>query len=145
MKKKIPIFFGRFRFLSNFYFFSPGITSEHLFQSYKTTNKKHKKLILSQKTPREAKLEGKRVALRDNWDIIKDKKMEKALKIKFVKGSLMAEMLISTKKAKLIEGNTWHDNYWGNCLCLKCRNIKGKNKLGKLLMKRRSKLNGKSS
>ena len=40
----------------------------------------------------------------------------------------------------LIEGNYWHDNYWGNCLCPKCKEIEGQNQLGKILMKVRSTL-----
>lgn len=30
---------------------------------------------------------------------------------------------------------SWHDNFWGNCTCVKCENIEGQNWLGKLLMK----------
>ena len=45
----------------------------------------------------------------------------------------------TTGDAELIEGNTWHDNYWGVCSCSKC-NGRGKNRLGKLLMKVREEL-----
>ena len=34
----------------------------------------------------------------------------------------------------VVHGNWWHDNYWGNCNCDRCKDIKGQNKLGKMLM-----------
>ena len=43
----------------------------------------------------------------------------------------LKERLLKTGKEELVEGNTWHDNYWGNCTCEKCKNIAGQNKLGK--------------
>jgi len=45
----------------------------------------------------------------------------------------IASKLVYTHPHTLIEGNWWHDNYWGDCFCAKCATIKGKNKLGKLL------------
>ena len=44
------------------------------------------------------------------------------------------EKLLSTKDRELIEGNFWHDNFWGDCSCKKCQDIEGGNRLGKLLM-----------
>lgn len=41
----------------------------------------------------------------------------------------------SERWREIVEGNYWHDNYWGNCTCDKCKNIEGQNKLGKILMK----------
>ena len=41
----------------------------------------------------------------------------------------------------LIEGNTWHDNYWGDCSCNRCKSKSGENMLGILLMELRDKLN----
>lgn len=79
--------------------------------------------------------------LRKNWEEVKDNVMEEIIKNKFSTPELAAK-LKSTGKEELIEGNYWHDNYWGNCTCQKCATIKGKNKLGKILMKIRSELNG---
>jgi hypothetical protein len=39
-----------------------------------------------------------------------------------------------------LEGNNWHDNTWGNCLCDKCKGIEGKNLLGNILMQVREEL-----
>ena len=50
-------------------------------------------------------------------------------------------MLLLTGGAELIEGNHWHDNFWGICTCDKCWDKRQENQLGKLLMKIRNKLN----
>ena len=63
--------------------------------------------------------------------------MEDGLRLKFADPELR-EMLISTYPHELVEGTTWHDNEWGNCSCERCKNIPGKNKLGKILMKLRT-------
>lgn len=47
----------------------------------------------------------------------------------------LAEMLESTSDAYLEEGNHWHDNRWGNCICEKCRAKEGENLLGEILMR----------
>ena len=65
--------------------------------------------------------------------------MEDYLTCKFAIPELR-EKLLATKDAELIEGNWWHDNFWGNCLCSKCKDIQGKNMLGKLLMKEREQI-----
>lgn len=49
------------------------------------------------------------------------------------KDEQLKEMLLSTGNADIIEGNYWHDNFWGQCSCEKCVG-KGKNNLGKILM-----------
>lgn len=54
----------------------------------------------------------------------------------------IAQALIDTGDAELIEGNTWNDNYWGVCGCARCRSegTKGLNKLGQILMAERKAL-----
>jgi predicted NAD-dependent protein-ADP-ribosyltransferase YbiA (DUF1768 family) len=45
--------------------------------------------------------------------------------------------LLATDESLLIEGNWWHDNFWGDCRCGKkpeCRAM-GENMLGKTHMK----------
>jgi predicted NAD-dependent protein-ADP-ribosyltransferase YbiA (DUF1768 family) len=65
--------------------------------------------------------------------------MEKLLIQKF-SDSELKKILLNTENSILIEGNSWHDNFFGNCTCIKCKDIKGENHLGKLLMKIREKL-----
>ena len=61
--------------------------------------------------------------------------MWEGLNYKFKQNNDLAELLLKTKYLKLVEGNKWHDNYWGQCYCYKCSNIKGYNILGIMLMK----------
>lgn len=80
---------------------------------------------------------GKTAKLPTNWDKgLKDQIMSLGLDIKF-EIPAMKEKLLATKGIELIEGNTWHDNYWGNCTCKKCITIPGQNKLGKMIMAKR--------
>ncbi len=50
----------------------------------------------------------------------------------------MKKRLLLTEDKLLINRNRHHDNYWGNCICAKCKDIEGKNMLGKMLMKIRN-------
>ena len=79
------------------------------------------------------------MSLRPDWEKVKDGVMLDILRIKFSKPDLK-QMLLDTGDAYLIEGTTWHDNYWGNCTCDRCKNITGKNMLGKTLMQVRAEL-----
>lgn len=145
VKLKIDKFDGQYAFLSNFYdsmicheyIFYP--TVEHYFQAMKSTDLKTRKWIADASTPGEAKRRGRTIQLRLDWEEVKEQVMLDGLRLKF-KIPAMREALLSTQSAELIEGNWWHDNTWGDCLCDKCKDIEGKNMLGKLLMKVRSEL-----
>jgi len=80
-----------------------------------------------------AKAKGRKIKLRPNWDLIKYSVMKRFLMQKYSYHQFK-ELLLSTNTTYIEEGNYWHDNYWGNCYCKKCKNIKGLNNLGKLLM-----------
>jgi ribA/ribD-fused uncharacterized protein len=86
-----------------------------------------------------AKRTGRKLKLRENWEIIKIPIMGKLIDQKFNYPKFRDKLLLSGS-AELIEGNHWHDNFWGDCYCEKCKNIPGQNQLGKLLMKKRSTL-----
>lgn len=143
----INSFEGKFAFLSNFYELSTPIfddmgikynTTEAFFQAQKTINQGMREVIADQ-NPSRAKRLGRAVKLRADWELIKDDVMKEALRRKFADPDLKAQLL-ATGEVELIEGNTWHDNYWGSCTCLQCGN-RGTNKLGRLLMDLRDKLN----
>ena len=135
----VKSFNGAYSFLSNFYekeFELGGIkykTAEHAFQALKSPFVKEQEWVRSAPTPREAKRRGRKVHLREDWDIIKDNYMRAILQAKFSDSDLELRLL-GTWEQGLCEGNWWHDNYWGNCLCEKCKNIEGQNHLGKILM-----------
>lgn len=136
----IDSFDGDYFFLSNFYP-SPivgkddGIsypTVEHYFQAHKVMDLEEREKIAGARTPGLAKRAGRAVELRPDWEKVKIGIMWDALKLKFADPELKAKLL-STGNTELIEGNTWHDNYWGNCHCPKCINKVGYNQLGGLL------------
>ena len=141
----IKVFEGEFAFLSNFWpspFTYEGITyatNEHFFQAMKTLDPKERAWIASSETPGVAKRRGRTCALRHDWEQIKDEVMLTGLRIKFSHPSLRTQ-LIMTGDQELMEGTTWHDNEWGNCSFERCKNIPGRNKLGKLLMQVRNEI-----
>jgi len=91
-------------------------------------------------TAAEAKKAGRRVDCRSNWESNKKEVMLDLLRIKFGRCPELGDKLLATGNAELIEGNTWHDQYWGSCTCPKCRENEGENHLGKLLMLVRAEL-----
>jgi predicted NAD-dependent protein-ADP-ribosyltransferase YbiA (DUF1768 family) len=64
--------------------------------------------------------------------------MEWGIREKF-KNQKLAQDLLETGELELIEGNNWHDNFWGSCSCPKCGSG-GLNYLGKILMRIRAEL-----
>ncbi len=142
----IKEFKNKYRFLSNFHnspiSYKGKIypTSEHLFQSLKTKDEKLQEDIRLASTPGKSKKMGRKVLLRNNWEEIKDSKMYRVLKLKFSKDSELEDSLFDTGEEHLVEGNYWHDNYWGDCFCPKCKDIEGKNNLGKILMEIREEI-----
>ena len=140
----IKNFEGEYAFLSNFYF-SPMIidnvvytTNEHFFQAMKSFNPKERQAITLAPTPGKAKRLGRKVSLRKDWEDIKEEVMLIGLRHKFSNPDLRRKLL-ATGNEELIEGTTWHDNYWGICNCEACGG-QGKNRLGKLLMQVRKEL-----
>ena len=133
----IDKFEGENFFLSNFYE-APvsynGIdydNSEAAFHAQKCVERAHE---FSHLTPKEAKKLGRSVELRNDWEEVKDDIMHDIVKNKFTQNKNLENMLLSTGEAILVEGNWWHDTYWGMC------NGKGKNKLGQILMEVRSEI-----
>ena len=102
----------------------------------KTLDPEERRKIAEAKTPGVAKRLGRQVQLRKDWEEIKVDIMRLGLSLKFHAHMGLIEKLIDTGEADLIEGNTWHDNFWGICLCPKCQS-KGQNHLGRLLMETR--------
>lgn len=145
-KDKIDQFDGEYRFLSNFYNKKPfnynGMmfwSSEAAFQAQKCVNDEDKVKIANCKNPSMAKKIGRGVQMREDWNDVRGEEMYKILKAKFSDPELK-RLLLDTGKAQLVEGNHWHDNYWGACTCDGCKAKFHNNKLGKTLMKVREEL-----
>ena len=142
----IENFSYKYAFLSN-YAISP-ITMhdqlwpsvEHIFQAAKTLDKGEREYIRTSGTPSISKRRGKKVQLRDDWQDIKQEIMLKSIRLKFKQNPELKAKLLDTGNEDLIEGNTWHDNIWGDCHCKNCSNIQGTNYLGKILMQVRKEL-----
>ena len=147
----INSFDGDYAFLSNFYpseiIYGIGDnggvliarTVEHAFQAAKAEKREEELEILKASTPGQAKKWGRRCVIREDWEVIKNSVMYNYVNRKFANSELR-QKLLDTGNEYLEEGNTWHDNYWGNCYCERCANIKGRNKLGEILMTIREKI-----
>lgn len=130
-------FRGKYYFLSNFSdskITINGITflnAEAAFQSFKDIERQSE---FSNLNPSSAKRKGRNVRLRHDWEQVKDNIMYQVVRAKFEQNDDLRLKLIATNNEYLEEGNTWNDTYWGVC------RGRGKNMLGKILMKVRSEL-----
>lgn len=80
----------------------------------------------------EAKRLGTRLALRPDWEAVKVAVMSALVAEKFAEPGLRARLRATAPRA-LVEGNWWHDNFWGSCHCARC-GARGMNHLGRILM-----------
>lgn len=132
-------------FLSNFYLCPVQfegdmyISSEHAYMASKTDNRDIRNHILGLKTAREARNYGQTFALRPHWDDVKYSYMKVVLQDKFRRNQHLGQKLLETGDRQLVEGGTWHDQYWGICNC-KDHGGEGKNALGQILMEIREEL-----
>lgn len=138
-QERVTQFRGKHYFLSNF--FSADVeydgvrfeNNEAAFQAQKQPERAHEFASLP---PNEAKRLGRRVKLRPDWESVKQRVMEGVVRAKFEQHPKLREQLIRTGDIELVEGNNWGDTYWGVCFG------KGRNELGKILMKVRRELRG---
>lgn len=137
MAKVIDGFYGKYFFLSNFY--NQQITynsyvfenNEAAFQAAKCPYRMSEFVGLN---PSDAKRLGRRVHLRADWEEVKDSVMYEVCRCKFTQNPELAQALIDTGDAILIEGNTWGDKVWGTVDGV------GENRLGKILMRIREEI-----
>ena len=144
----IDRFDGEYEFLSSFHSAPVRFegmrfpTVEHAYQAAKTSSHEERIAIQACPTPGRAKRMGRRVSVRDDWNDVKIVVMDELLHAKFARPQ-MRDLLLATGGAVLIEGNHWHDQFWGVCTGCKhgCEGI-GENQLGRLLMSLRRELRG---
>lgn len=137
----ITNFGGEYRLLSNFARHEdlPSVlwgypTMEHYYQAMKTNDRNLRKSFLNPDlTPAQAKRLGRYLDLRPGWDDMKIDVMRVGLERKFTIPDC-AFVLLYSEHHELVEGNTWHDNFWGDCTCPSCDDQPGHNHLGILLM-----------
>lgn len=142
----INAFSGEYEFLSNFYnvpVLYDGLlftNSEAAFHAQKTLDV-NDRIRFTKYNAGKSKREGRKLNLRTDWEKVKDNIMYEICKAKFSQNKDLRDKLLSTGDEYLEEGTTgWHDNYWGNCECERCKDVEGKNTLGRILMKVREEL-----
>jgi len=138
----IDRFYHDYRFLSNFYLV-PIVwendtyrSVEHAYQAAKSLDFKYRERIRLLHSPAAARSLGKKAELREDWEQVKVDIMRELVSQKFQVPYLRVK-LRATGSAALIEGNWWHDTFWGKCYCDK-HNWAGENILGKILMEVRN-------
>lgn len=140
----ISEFTKEFRFLSNFWTCSVTLenklyrTVEHAYQASKTLDDSVRETIRAMLKPGDAKKFGKTVTVRGDWEEIKIETMRKLVRQKF-QNPFLQPLLLATEDQELIEGNPFHDIFWGVCNCKKHQGT-GDNFLGKLLMEIRDEI-----
>lgn len=142
----IKLFRGAYEFLSNYY--DPcsvtygGRTyrnSEAAYQAQKCRYDSERELF-TELSPDESKALGKQIPIISGWDEKKATVMREIIHAKFSQHPELAEKLIATGEQELVEGNFWHDNFFGACECPACRDLPAENWLGLILMDERYKL-----
>ena len=141
MDKPIMKFRNNERFLSNFFVEPDGTTVEQDFQAEKTFDLQERVEILIADGPAEAKRLGQKCTLREDWPEVRIGIMRHLVLRKFLDHRELAVALFQTGDAELVEGNTWHDNLWGDCSCDSCEGKVGENHLGHILMEIRDLIN----
>lgn len=132
----IKEFKNQYFFLSNFYecpiYYNKLVfcNAEAAFQAQKVIDEKEQYKFINLNASQARKL-GKTIVLRKDWEEVKDNIMYEIVKRKFTVNKELQQKLIDTKDEELVEGNWWHDTYWG----IDLKTGIGKNKLGKILMK----------
>ena len=133
---KIDKFSGEYEFLSNMYLCNVvynGITykcSEAAYQAQKCPELAPR---FSDLNGYVAKKLGRQVNIRPDWDEVKLRVMAEIVFQKFTQNKELAEKLLLTGDAELVEGNYWGDTYWGICTNRTYDGV-GTNYLGKILM-----------
>jgi hypothetical protein len=136
----IESFDGEYRFLSNFWLCPVTLggviypSAEHAYQAYKTRDLAVRARFTALATPAEAKRLGRSVELRGDWDRARKPVMLVTVLMKFTQNPDLGRRLAQTGGELLVEGNHWHDNFWGNCTCSQCAQAEGLNYLGLALM-----------
>lgn len=107
---------------------------ENYFQSHKSLDPSEH-IRISQLAPNISKREGRKLALRPDWEEVKYDVMMTALRAKFSQ-PYWRKLLLDTGDETIIEWNNWNDRIWGVSItdCL------GYNLLGKALMEIREEL-----
>jgi ribA/ribD-fused uncharacterized protein len=137
--KIVDRFVGEYAFLSNMYpsrvevFGKVFRCAEAAFQAAKCKDPKQM-ASFEPMDGKQARAVGRKIELRSDWNDVRVHVMQHIVAAKFAQNRGLAEKLVKTGHAKLVEGNTWNDKFWGVC------DGEGKNVLGLILMSVREKV-----
>lgn len=132
MTEPITSFRDEYFFLSNM---SPAIvngfpTLEHAYVAAKI-GPEHEAAVRSIESPYAVKRFGRKHPVVHDWIDRRTTVMRLLVEQKF-SDSVLANKLLDTGDAEIIEGNTWGDTFWGQCPI-----GVGRNELGRILMETR--------
>ena len=106
----------------------------------KTIDPELRRIIASTESPGLVKRYGRELVLRPDWDDALRIRIMRVLTIqKYARHPELAQRLLQTAPMELVEGNRWHDTFFGRCTCVKCNGV-GENRLGQILMDVREQL-----
>jgi ribA/ribD-fused uncharacterized protein len=135
----VKAFSGNLGFLSNFARVDIILddmwfpTVEHAYQAAKTDDMEARRRIQKLEKPGQAKREGRKVRMREDWTGLRIGVMRGLLQQKFEQPRFR-EKLLATNGMWLVEENDWGDTFWGVCDGV------GENWLGTLLMEIRAEI-----
>ena len=132
----INSFNNEYFFLSNFYP-NDRTSLEHKYQAAKCIDEQERNWIINSAYPGQAKKRGRQIKCRLDWDEEKVGIMRSLVWEKFQDPELK-QKLLDTGNEELVEGNNWHDKFWGSVQMFGL--WVGENWLGKILMETREKL-----
>lgn len=144
----IDKFKGEYSWLSNFQLLQTPIvvdeikylSTEHFYQAMKTHDN-DTRIFISNHPLKGLKSFCRTIPVRGDWDSVKIDVMTWANEFKYsVRNPILRNKLISTGDEFIQEGNWWGDLFWG----VDIKTGLGENNLGKIIMKIRSEINGKT-
>lgn len=116
-------------------------TVEHAYCAAKTVDPTERERIRATTTPGKAKRAGRKLVVRADWEQVKLSVMGELVRQKFTENWQAASLLALSGNARLVEGNNWHDRFWGECSgCRAGCTANGLNHLGEILMAQRRQL-----
>jgi ribA/ribD-fused uncharacterized protein len=151
----IDSFKGEYAFLSNFWPWVDGVmvmtepvvlkgrvfpSAEHAYQACKTLSEEEQRRVAGALTPGKAKAIGRSLVLRPDWEQKKVGIMRLVIQAKFAPTTRLSHELMLTGDKRLVEGNTWDDDFWGCVQTTPGGVWIGRNELGRLLMEQRTAL-----
>lgn len=138
-----------FGFMSNFSYCPQKVscfgmtarTTEHIYQAMKIDagNTKARDAMCRVGKPSDVKALGSAIACREDWNRVKVDVMRQLVCAKFEQNPTLAERLLATGDAELIEDAPW-DKFWGSGQFRNWDPEVGRNELGKILMQVRDEL-----